>query len=198
MLDNINDNPNMDVKTRSYFIRQIMQQIDWVNWLVISILKISKFDSGTIILKNEEINVKKFVDNIISNISVLLDLKDIKIVTNDIKGIFFGDFKWQQEAITNILKNAIEHSYEHSKIYLDIENTNLFLKIKIKDEGSGIDKEDIKHIFERFYKSKNSDSSSVGIGLNLAKIIIEKGNGSIIVNSKLKEGATFTIKYLKI
>ena len=111
--------------------------------------------------------------------------------------VFFGDYNWQLEALTNIVKNSIEHSRENSKIYIIAESNNFFLKIIVKDEGNGILKEDIKHIFDRFYKSKNSSEDSIGIGLSLAKSIIEKDNGYIEVTSKLEKGTEFEIKYMR-
>ena len=101
------------------------------------------------------------------------------------------------EAITNIIKNAAEHSENNSKIYINVVNTSVFIKIQIKDEGEGISKKDMNHIFERFYKSKNSSENSIGIGLSLAKTIIEKANGYIKVESEEGKETIFEIKYLK-
>ena len=135
--------------------------------------------------------------------STLDDLQDgesklKEVVTNLPKSPkFIGDYKWQREAITNIVKNAIEHSFENSKIYITAENSSVMLKLNIRDEGEGIDQEDRRHIFERFYKSKRSSEYSFGIGLSLAKSIIEKNNGYITVNSEIGKGTEFEIRYLK-
>ena len=198
MLDNIQDNPNMEKAVRDDFLADISKQIDWISSLAISLLKIAKFDAGTIKMENNEINAKNLIDNIVSNLAILIELKNIEIITNvDEKATFIADYKWQQEALTNILKNAIEHSKQNSRIYITVENTSLFLKIIIKDEGSGIDKEDLKHIFQRFYKTKNSSENSIGIGLPLAKAIIEQSNGYIKVETKYGEGTSFEVKYIK-
>lgn len=198
MLDNIQDDPDMEKEVREDFLIEISKQIDWISSLVVSLLKIAKFDAGTIKMENNEINAKNLIDNIVSNLAILMELKNIEIITNvDEKATFIADYKWQQEALTNILKNAIEHSKQNSRIYITVENTSLFLKIIIKDEGSGIDKEDLKHIFQRFYKTKNSSENSIGIGLPLAKAIIEQSNGYIKVETKYGEGTSFEIKYLK-
>ena len=198
MLDNIQDDPDMEKEVREDFLREISKQIDWISSLVVSLLKIAKFDAGTIKMENNEINAKKLIDTVISNLAIIIELKNIEVITNiDEKATFVADYKWQQEALTNILKNAIEHSKENSKIYITAENTSLFLKIIIKDEGSGIDKEDLKHIFQRFYKTKNSNENSIGIGLPLAKAIIEQSNGYIKIESKVGKGTSFEIKYLK-
>lgn len=198
MLDNIQDDPDMEKEVREDFLADISKQIDWISSLVVSLLKIAKFDAGTIKMENNEINAKNLIDNIVSNLAILIELKNIEIITNvDEKATFIADYKWQQEALTNILKNAIEHSKQNSRIYITVENTSLFLKIIIKDEGSGIDKEDLKHIFQRFYKTKNSSENSIGIGLPLAKAIIEQSNGYIKVETKYGEGTSFEVKYIK-
>lgn len=198
MLDNIQDDPDMEKEVREDFLMEISKQIDWISSLVISLLKIAKFDAGTIKMENEEIHVQKLIDSVIGNLAILIELKEIEIITKiDEKAMFVADYKWQQEALTNILKNAIEHSNQKSKIYIETENTSVFLKIKIRDEGQGISKIDQKHIFERFYKAKNSSENSIGIGLALAKTIIEKNNGYVKVDSEVGKGTTFEIKYLK-
>ncbi len=198
MLDNIQDDPDMEKEVREDFLKEISKQIDWISSLVVALLKIAKFDAGTIKMENNEINAKNLIDNIVSNLAILMELKNIEIITNvDEKATFVADYKWQQEALTNILKNAIEHSKQNSRIYITVENTSLFLKIIIKDEGSGIDKEDLKHIFQRFYKTKNSSENSIGIGLPLAKAIIEQSNGYIKVETKYGEGTSFEVKYIK-
>lgn len=198
MLDNIEDNPNMDSKTRAEFIKEISKQVDWISSLVVSLLKLAKFDAGAIVMKNEEINVRNLIDKAVSNLAIILDVKNIKIISNiDEAATINADYNWQLEAITNIIKNAVEHSSDNSSIYINVENTSVFVKIQIKDEGEGIGKKDINHIFERFYKSKNSSENSIGIGLSLAKTIIEKANGYIKVESEKGKGTMFEIKYLK-
>ena len=198
MLDNIEDNPNMDSKTRVEFIKEISKQVDWISSLVVSLLKLAKFDAGAIVMKNEEINVRNLIDKAVSNLAIILDVKNIKIISNiDEAATINADYNWQLEAITNIIKNDVEHSSDNSNIYINVENTSVFVKIQIKDEGEGISKKDINHIFERFYKSKNSSENSIGIGLSLAKTIIEKANGYIKVESEEEKGTMFEIKYLK-
>ena len=198
MLDNIEENPNMDEKTRNEFIEEISRQIDWISSLVISLLKLAKFDAGAIIMQDTQINVKKLIDNVINNLAIMIDIKNIKIeekIDEDV--ILRADYNWQLEALTNIIKNCIEQNKEDSKKKIEVENNSIFVKIKITDEGEGIAKEDLSHIFERFYKSKQASENSIGIGLSLAKTIIEKENGYIKVDSELGKGTTFEIKYLK-
>ena len=198
MLDNLKDNPNMDEDTKQKFIFEISKQVDWINWLVISILKLSRLEADVVKFSNNKIKVKKFIDEIIGNLEIPIEIKNQKIsIEGDEDASFIGDYKWQQEAITNIIKNAIEHNKENGKITIKYEENVLFTKITIIDEGQGIAKEDLKHIFERFYKAQNSSDNSVGIGLSLAKNIIEKNNGRINCKSEIGNGTEFIVKYMK-
>lgn len=198
MIDNIQNNPDMDEKTRNEFIEDISKQIDWISSLVISLLKLAKFDAGSIVMRDEEINVKKLIQNIISNLAILIDIKNIKIEENISEQItLFADYNWQLEALTNIIKNCVEHSFDGGKIKIEAESNSVFTKIIITDEGEGIEKKDLNRIFERFYKSAKSSENSIGIGLALAKTIIEKERGYIKVESEVGKGTKFEIKYLK-
>lgn len=198
MLDNLKENPNMDENTKQKFIFEISKQIDWINWLVISMLKLSKLDANVVQFYDEKINLNKFITEIIKNLEIPIEIKNQNIIINgDNEAAFVGDYKWQQEAVTNIIKNCIEHNKENGTINIKYEENNLFTKISIKDEGIGIEKEDLKHIFERFYKGKNSTENSVGIGLSLSKNIIEKNNGIIFCKSEIGKGTEFIIKYMK-
>ena len=198
MLDNLKDNPNMEEKTKQKFIFEISKQVEWINWLVISMLKLSKLDANVVQFYDEKINLNKFIGEIIKNLEIPIEVKNQKIIIDGNENVsFIGDYKWQQEAITNIIKNCIEHNANNGTIYINYEENSLFTKITIRDEGEGISKEDLKHIFERFYKGKNSSENSVGIGLALAKNIIQKNNGMINCKSELDKGTEFVIKYMK-
>ena len=197
MLDNIKENPQMDLHTRQEFIYEISRQIEWINWLVISLLKLSKLDSNTVDFKHEEINAENLINNVIKNLAIPLDIKQQSVIVTGNNETFIGDYNWELEALTNIVKNCIEHTPENKKIYINCEKNNFNTKIVIRDEGNGIDREDIKHIFERFYKGKNSSENSFGIGLALSKSIIEKDNGYILCTSEVGKGTTFEIKYIR-
>ena len=198
MLDNIIENPDMDNETRNLFIHEINRQIKWINWLILSLLKLAKLDSNTIEFEKNNINVHNLVNNVIKNLEIPIDIKEQKIIiTGDKNTSFVGDYNWENEAITNVLKNCIEHTDKNKNIYIKFEENNFYTKIEIIDEGNGIDKEDLKHIFKRFYKGKNSSESSIGIGLALAKTIIEKDNGQIVCTSEVDKGTKFEIRYMK-
>ena len=197
MLDNLIDDPNMDINTRQDFITDIKRQVVNINFLVQNLLKLSKFDSNTIHFIKENNKLSNILKEAIKNVSTLCDLKDIKIIINgDDESTIYSDFKWEVEALTNILKNSIEHTKDKKEILVDYNTNNVYSIIKIKDYGVGIAHDDLKHIFERFYKGKNSSPDSIGIGLSLAKAIINEDNGIISVESN-SNGTTFIIKYYK-
>ena len=196
MLDNIIDNPDMDIKIRQNFIKQIKRETNNITFLVESILKLSKFESNTITFKKEDTSIKKIINETVKNVSNLCDLKNITIeINNTCQNKIKCDYKWQIEALTNILKNAIEYSHKSNKVIIECEDNNLYTQIKIKDFGKGMTEEDISNIFKRFYKGTYASKDSVGIGLSLSKKIIEKDNGIIMVESKKEQGTTFIIKY---
>ena len=196
MLDNILDNPNMDEDTKEKFIQSIKREVTNISNLATEILKLSKFDANVVRFENKEILVKDIIKKAISNVEMMAEIKnvEIKVVFHDNVKLVC-DLNWQAEAIINILKNCIEHSSENSFINIEVIDNKIYKEIIIKDSGEGIDKKDLLHIFERFYKGKNSSKDSVGIGLALAKKIIEMNNGSISVNSVKGKGTIFTIRY---
>ena len=198
MLDNILSDENMPEDIKKDFIKDIKREIINIKFLVESILKLSKIDSNSIKFIKKEVFIRDIINEAVKNVSMLSELKNIEIiVSGDVLIKTICDLKWQVEAITNILKNCIEHSYENKKIYINYNQNNMYTELKIEDNGTGIDAKDLPHIFERFYKGKNSSSDSVGIGLALSKSIIESNNGYIQVDSELNKGTTFIIKYLK-
>ena len=198
MLDNILSDENVPEDIKKDFIKDIKREIVNIKFLVESILKLSKIDSNSIKFIKKEVLIKDIINEAVKNVSMLSELKNIEIIVSGDDSIkTICDLKWQVEAITNILKNCIEHSYENRKIYINYNQNNMYTELKIEDNGTGIDAKDLPHIFERFYKGKNSSSDSVGIGLALSKSIIESNNGYIQVDSKLNKGTTFIIKYLK-
>lgn len=196
-IENITENPNMDEKTKEKFLKEIKRETYNIKQLVETLLKLSKFDVNSVEFINKEIKISKLIEESINKTEVLADLKNIKInIENNTNETMICDLKWQTEAISNIIKNAIEHSKENSIIDIKLESNKIYNEISITNYDAYIDEEDQKHLFERFYKAKNSKEESIGIGLALSKSIIEKNNGKISVSSD-KEKTTFTIKYFK-
>lgn len=194
MVENILDDDDMPLEIRREFLNDIKHNTNTISFLVQSLLKLSKLDAEAVKFRYEQVEVKSIVDECIKNTAVMAEILGVRLETdcNDI--ILNCDRKWLCEAITNIIKNCIEHSH-NGNIKITADQNKLYTKISIKDNGSGITKEDLPHIFERFYKGKNSSDDSVGIGLSLAKTIIEKQGGYISVSSELNKGSEFVIKF---
>lgn len=198
MIDNILDSPDMNEKTRKKFLINIKREILNINFLVMSLLKLSKFDANVVRFNKESVYLKDIIKESIKNVSIIKELKNITIkVSGDDNIKLLCDFKWQVESITNILKNSIEHTKEYGIVEVNYSENKLYTRILIKDNGKGIDSDDLPHIFDRFYKGENGSDDSFGIGLSLSKTIIEKEGGSITVKSTPNIGTIFTIKYLK-
>lgn len=198
MIDNILDNPDMNEKTRKKFLINIKREILNINFLVMSLLKLSKFDANVVKFNKESVYLKDIIIESIKNVSMIKELKNITIkVSGDDNIKLLCDFKWQVESITNILKNSIEHTSEYGTVEVNYSENKLYTRILIKDNGKGINSDDLPHIFDRFYKGENGSDDSFGIGLSLSKTIIEKEGGSITVKSTPNIGTIFTIKYLK-
>lgn len=198
LLDNITETPNMDETTKRKFLLEISKQIKGMNFLILALLKLSRLDAGAVEFTSEKVDLEKLIEDVLSNLDILIDVKQLKIVKNIKSSPYItGDYSWNKEAILNIIKNAIEHTDSGKNVTITLDENNVYSYIKIKDEGEGIPENELKHIFDRFYKTQNTKENSMGIGLALAKSIIEKQNGYIQVESKINEGTTFIIKYLK-
>ncbi len=198
MIDNILDNEEMDFKTRRKFLINIKREIININFLVQNLLKLSKFDANVIKFNKEEVLIKDIVDEAINKVSALSELKGVSIKVSGDKGSTIKcDFMWEVEALSNIIKNSIEHIDGNGFVEVNYTKNKVYSRILIRDNGVGISEEDLPYIFDRFYKGKNTSKDSVGIGLALSKSIIEKDNGSISVKSTPNIGTIFTIKYFE-
>lgn len=198
MIDNILDNEEMDSKTRRKFLTNIKREIININFLVQNLLKLSKFDANVIKFNKEEVLIKDIVNEAIKKVSALSELKGISIkVSGDKNATINCDFMWEVEAISNIIKNSIEHINNDGFVEINYTKNKVYSRILIRDNGIGIDSDDLPYIFDRFYKGKNTNRDSVGIGLALSKSIIEKDNGSVSVKSTPNIGTIFTIKFFE-
>ena len=196
LMDNVAANPEMDAGTRREFLNEARGRLRLVSDLCVTLLRLSRFDSGTVELRPAPVTARQLIDAAVNNVSVLLDVKNITpVVGGDLDVRFTADLYWQTEALTNIIKNAAEHSPENGVIRVTAENTGLFAAIRVSDEGEGIDETDLPHIFERFYKAKNAGADSFGVGLSLAKTVIERDNGTLRAVSEKGKGSTFTAAY---
>lgn len=198
MLDNIVDDENMSVEVRNDFIKDIRNEMLNISVLVNTILKLSKLDTNTIVFNKKKEKLNEIIEECKKNLLPICDLKNVTIEVEAQEDIYIEcDKAWHKEAITNILKNCVEHSKTNQKVIVKLEKNKIYNKVTIKDFGEGISEKDLPHIFERFYKGENAGNGSIGIGLALAKAIIEKENGYISVTSKKGERTEFVIKYMK-
>ncbi len=189
---------DLEKEKRIEFLDKINAQLSRMDWLIKSMLKLSKLEAKVIDFKNENVNIDELIRRSVSPVLIPMELKNINLYVNgDKNAIYTGDIEWSTEALTNIIKNCIEHTPEGGKLIIDYEENPIYSEIVIKDNGEGIDKKDLPNIFKRFYKGKNSKSDSVGIGLAMAKSIIESQNGDIYVKSEKEVGSEFHITFHK-
>lgn len=182
---------------RQEFVSVINNQLSKMKWLITNILKISKLDADATEFKREEVSILSVLDDSLKPFALTAELKNIAIQNGANDFVFNGDESWTVEAVSNIVKNCLEHTNDGGKITIASESTNLYNKLTISDNGCGIAEEDLPHIFERFYHGKNSSKDSVGIGLALAKTVFEKENASVTVESKQDRGSIFEIRFYK-
>ena len=182
---------------RQEFVAVINNQLSKMKWLITNILKISKLDADATEFKREEVSISKVLDDSLKPFVLTAELKNVAIQNGANDFVFNGDESWTVEAVSNIVKNCLEHTNDGGKIIISSGSTNLYNKLTISDNGCGIAEEDLPHIFERFYHGKNSSKDSVGIGLALAKTVFEKENASVSVESEQGRGSVFEIRFYK-
>ena len=182
---------------RQEFVAVINNQLSKMKWLITNILKISKLDADATEFKREEVSISKVLDDSLKPFALTAELKNVTIQNGANDFVFNGDESWTVEAVSNIVKNCLEHTNDGGKIIISSDSTNLYNKLIISDNGCGIAEEDLPHIFERFYHGKNSSKDSVGIGLALAKTVFEKENASVSVESEQGRGSVFEIRFYK-
>ena len=179
------------------FIDIQKQQLDKMNWLIQNLLKLSKLDAGTVEVRNDTISVKTVIEDSLRPFLIQMELKEISLEKQVEEMTFRGDRNWTSEALQNIIKNCLEHMQPGGTLDISTEETTLYTAIKIEDDGCGISESDLPHIFERFYHGKDASTESVGIGLALAKAIVEKERGKIYVTSTVGKGTTFEVRFYK-
>ena len=182
---------------RQEFVSVINNQLSKMKWLITNILKISKLDADATEFKRDEVSMLSVLDDSLKPFALTAELKNIAIQNGANDFVFNGDESWTVEAVSNIVKNCLEHTNDGGKIIIASDSTNLYNKLTISDNGCGIAEEDLSHIFERFYHGKNSSKDSVGIGLALAKTVFEKENASVTVESEQGRGSVFEIRFYK-
>ena len=180
------------------FLNQQREQLERMEWLIVTLLKMSQIDSGTIVFQAKEESVYQMILEALKPSLIPLELKQIHYEVLIDKNLTVQmDFHWMVEAFVNLIKNATEHTKREGHLKIIASDNPMFVEILLQDDGEGILKEDLPHIFERFYKC-NTKSESIGIGLNLSKTIIEKQHGVISVHSEKGKGTTFVIHFFKV
>lgn len=187
-----------DAEKRKH-LRGIESNMDRIEWLVSSLLKMSKIDSGTAGFKSEKVNLGKLVKKAADPLLISMELHEqVFDYTSSGRESFTGDINWTQEAIGNILKNCMEHTPDGGHIEVTGSENVLYTELIIEDNGPGFSESDIPHLFERFYKGTNSSSKvSYGIGLALSRMIIVSQNGTIKAENRKSGGARFVIRFYK-
>lgn len=206
LLDNLNDNPDMEYATRKKFIYEALNQVNGMSWMIVTMLKLSRIDAGVVEFNNETISINKIIEEAVSNLEVIAEIKNVNIEKyidnyNENKlnksDIYInGDYNWNREALQNIIKNAIEHSRHKGTVKINIIDNDVYTAVYITNRGDKLSDQRQKQIFERYYSEAKYEDNSMGIGLPLAKAVIEKQGGYISVESDDEE-TVFIVKYIK-
>lgn len=206
LLDNLNDNPDMEYATRKKFIYEALNQVNGMSWMIVTMLKLSRIDAGVVEFNNETISINKIIEEAVGNLEVIAEIKNVNIEKNidnrnedelNKSDIYIkGDYNWNREALQNIIKNAIEHSNDKGTVKINITDNDVYTAVYITNRGEKLSDKQQKQIFERYYSEAKYEDNSMGIGLPLAKAVIEKQGGYISVESDDEE-TVFIVKYIK-
>lgn len=189
---------DLDEEKRREFLENIDNQLKKMQWMLLTLLKISKFDADTVTLKKDSVELSEVIKKSLQPFLIQAELRGITIDSRCDEAKFSGDLLWTTEAVQNIVKNCLEHMEDGGTLKINGVQTAIYTELTIKDDGCGIEKEDLPHIFERFYRGKNSSPDSVGIGLALSKSIFNRENAVVDVESEIGKGTTFTIRFYKL
>lgn len=179
------------------FRQEAKNLLSRMEWLLEVLLKTAKLESGTINFSQSKISVQKIFQKVLEPLEILLELRGVRLVLPGEDAFYTGDFYWSVEAFGNLLKNCLEHTREGGEIVVSAKENPLYTMIVIQDSGDGFLKEELPHLFERFYQGKSVTTSGVGIGLSLAKQIIGRQNGTICAFNRPEGGAEFQIRIYK-
>lgn len=187
-----------DEESKKRSIREMERMLGRMEWLITALLKMSKLEAGTVTLERKEINVSRFMKEAARPFEIPMEIREQSLIFEGSREItFLGDEAWTMEAVGNVLKNSMEHTPPGGKIWVRWEENPLFVQITVTDSGEGIRREDLPHLFERFYRGKQTDSLNFGIGLALARSILAEEKAVITAKNGKEGGAQFTIKFYK-
>lgn len=181
---------------RQQFTRSIHTQLQRIEWLVSSLLKLAKLDAGVIRFQRRQEPAGKLLREALAPIQIPLELKEIQTeIRGDTDAVLLCDRQWTAEALVNILKNCMEHTPKGGRIQAEIRDTALYTQIVILDSGPGISRQDLPYIFNRFYRGKNAGEGSVGIGLAMARSFLDGQNADL--TAVAGPGGHFVIRFYK-
>ena len=181
---------------RHQLTNELYELLDRIDWLITTLLKISKLDAGTVSFNKETVSLETLIKKSCSPLLIPIELRGQELIIRA-DGNFYGDPAWTSEAVGNIVKNCMEHTPDGGRIEINAAENALYSEIVIKDNGTGVSAEDLPHIFERFYKGKDSDGKSFGIGLALSRMIIAGQKGTVKAENRKNAGAMFTLRFYK-
>lgn len=189
---------NPDESERKTLLRETEGLFVQMDWLITSLLKLSRLDAGIVNFQIEQLDVDSLIKDSLRPFHISMELHNITLQINIPRGIIVqGDSGWLSEAIQNILKNCIESAGDNGTIEIICEDTPLFTEITFHDSGEGFKKEDLLFLFERFYRGKNTSTAGYGIGLALCKTIITRQGGTVTAKNHPQGGAVFSIRFPK-
>ena len=205
-LENLEGNPDMAPENRSRIMRRAKRDVDNISHMVQAILKLSRLEADVVEFDEKDTLLSEIVSEAADNVMALCDLRDIRLSIDegsDKDACIHADAYWQCEAITNIVKNAVEHA--ESEVKIGFYRYEMYAEITVQNDGEAISDEDKKHIFTRFYSGSGQPADSIGIGLSLAEAIVRHDNGYILVEDCKKDvlneknecsGTRFVVRYL--
>lgn len=198
MMTDLLENPALPDEKRQEFLHNISSESSRMEWLVLSMLKMAQLDANVVIMKKEKITLERLIHNVTQAVQIPLELKNIglEIQGND-ELTLICDLDWTAEALINMLKNSVEHTPEHGNIKIVYGCNPIGTWVRVSDTGKGISKQDLIHLFKRFYRGEQSGKNHFGIGLSLSLSIVQRQNGTIEVSSKENDGTTFEVKFYR-
>jgi signal transduction histidine kinase len=183
---------------RRAFVERLRAQLGRIQWLVAALLKLARLDAGTAAFKSEPVDVRRLIERALEPLQIPLEIKKQRLVIHGDEGASFtGDLNWSAEALTNVVKNCVEHTLEGGKIEIAYAANALYAEITVSDDGEGIASRDLPNIFNRFYRGANAGENSVGIGLALARAIFNAQGGDISIRSQPGVGTSFGIRIFR-
>lgn len=189
---------NTDNREQKALIREAGELFDQMDFLLSSLLKLSRLDAGIVIFEKEPVRACELVSEALRPFLILAELHQIQIQTDIPQGAeISGDFRWLSEAFQNIIKNCIESVEDEGTIQIGCEDNPLYTEITFHDDGAGFEKEDLPFVFERFYRGKGSEATGYGIGLALCRTIILGQGGTVSAKNHPQGGAVFLVRFPK-